>query len=64
MTLMQVGKEIKGKAHAQQEMKDIASNEHNVFFVDDYNALNTILDQLATNIFTRIEGELTVFYSV
>ena len=43
-------------------MRDIASNARNVFFVDDYSALNKILGELETSIFIGIEGELTVLH--
>ena len=54
--------EIKANAEAIQEMSDIAGNKKNLKFVDNYNALTSILSQLENNLLSSIEGGSNTFF--
>ncbi|XP_056467767.1 integrin alpha-E-like isoform X1 [Gadus chalcogrammus] len=48
--------EIRVKPMAMKEMSDIAGDKKNLKFVDNYNALTSILAQLENNLLSSIEG--------
>ena len=54
--------EIKANPVAIQEMSAIAGNKKNLKFVDNYNALTSILSQLENNLLSSIEGGSNTFF--